>query len=256
MTLSLRLGGAQGLPTAAWRLGHEAMSLAHPGHGLLASLSWPPQGGGPARALVVLCHGVGADARQMIELATAWAPAMPDVAFIAPDAPFIHHSGRWRWWPFAPPSGREWFSLIDRAPTALEAGARMAARTLDTFIDAELSWLGLTPDALVLAGFSQGAMTALFAGPRRPAAPRGIIGFSGRIPGLARLPAEIRNRAPVLLVHGEADDVVPVARAWEAEPALRALDVPVELLSLPGVGHTIDQAGIRAGAAFLRRVLA
>ncbi len=227
-----------------------------PGPGPRGGRRRPPCAGGPARALIVLCHGVGADGAQIMPLAEAWAPAAPAAAFLAPNAPFPHQSGRFRWRPFLAAPGREWFSLIDRSPAALEAGARIAARALDRFIDAELSWLGLPRDALVLVGFSQGAMMALFTGLRRPVAPRAILGFSGGIPGLSRLPAEIRNRAPVLLVHGEADEVVPPSRSRDAAPALRALDVPVELLSLPGLGHTIDEAGIQAGAAFLRRVLA
>jgi phospholipase/carboxylesterase len=107
----------------------------------------------------------------------------------------------------------------------------------------------------VLAGFSQGAIIALFAGLRRAAPPRGILSFSGALPAPPSLAHELANRAPVLLVHGEADGIVSVARAREAEQVLRGLDVPVQLLALPGTGHVIDPAGIRAGGAFLRQVL-
>ena len=237
----------------------------------LTSLCLPPLSGGPGRALVVLCHGIGADAGQVFDLAPAWAQAVPEASFVAPHAPFPHHH-RSRWLSFLPaglaaglpsglarrpiPLGREWFSLTDRSPAAIEAGVRAAAAALDDFIDAELRWLALPPEALVLVGFSQGATTALFTGLRRQVPPRGILGFSGALPVLPRLAREIRNRAPVLLVHGEADTVVPIARARETELALRALDVPVDMIGLPGIGHAIDPIGMRAGADFLGRVLA
>jgi phospholipase/carboxylesterase len=133
---------------------------------------------------------------------------------------------------------------------------RTASALLDRFIDVELQRLGLPSEAVVLAGFSQGAMMALYTGLRRPAAPRGIIGFSGALPGLQHIPQEMRNRAPVLLVHGEADPIVPAERSRDAENALRALEIPVRLVPVPGLGHAIDSSGMQAGLDFLRGVLA
>ena len=71
-------------------------------------------------------------------------------------------------------------------------------------------------------GFSQGAMISLFTGLRRVAAPRAILGFSGALIAPETLAAELTNRAPVLLVHGEADEAVPVSRSRDAEATLRA----------------------------------
>ena len=90
--------------------------------------------GGPAKQLVVLLHGLGADGQDLIDLATHWAPALPDAAFVAPDAPEACDMG---------PYGRQWFSLQDRRPAVMAAGARGAAAALDAFIDAELGRLGL-----------------------------------------------------------------------------------------------------------------
>lgn len=192
----------------------------------------------------------------MSPLATAWGDAAPDAAFVAPDAPFRYWTRRAGWLNVLRLRKREWFSLIDRSLAAEETGVRTAAARLDRFIDAELARHDLPPDAVVLAGFSQGAMMVLYTGLRRAVAPRGILGFSGAMPALPRLASELRNRAPVLLVHGEADIPVPVSRSREAERALRGLGVPVELMTQPGVGHLIDPAAMQAGAAFLRRVLA
>ncbi len=136
------------------------------------------------------------------------------------------------------------------------AGVRRAADLLGTFIDAELARLSLPDTAYALMGFSQGAMTVLFTGLRRAAAPRAILAYSGALLAPEALAAGLANRAPVLLVHGEADDVVPVARSRDAERALRAAGIPVEARYVPGLGHGIDDAGISLGALFLQRAFA
>ena len=210
-------------------------------------LRWGPASKGAARQLVVLCHGVGADGHDLIDLAPSWAHALPDALFIAPDAPEPYDGA---------PTGRQWFSLADRTPAELEAGARRAAPLLGAAIDAELERLGLPGDAVALMGFSQGAMMALHAGLRRRPPPRGILAFSGALLATASLAHEIVGHPPVLLVHGESDEVVPFARGPASEAALLAAGVPVQTLWRPGLGHGIDDAGLSAGALFLQRVFA
>jgi phospholipase/carboxylesterase len=134
----------------------------------------------------------------------------------------------------------------------MEGGVRRAAGFLDAFLDAELARLGLPETAYALMGFSQGAMTVLFTGLRRPVAPRVIMAFSGAMIAPETLAAERRNSAPVLLVHGEADGQVPVQRSRDAEAVLRAEGVPVETLYVAGLGHGVDDSGIAIGATALR----
>jgi phospholipase/carboxylesterase len=208
---------------------------------------WGPAAGGQPRHLVVLCHGLGADGFDLIDLAPTWAQAAPDAAFVAPHAPEPCDLA---------PMGRQWFSLVDRDPVAVEHGARTARLVLDGFIDRELARLGLGADRYALMGFSQGAMIALYTGLRRDIAPRAILAYSGALPGRTNLAAERHNTAPVLLVHGEQDEVVPIARSQAAETALRDEGVPVETLWRPSLGHGIDDAGIALGGLFLQRALA
>ena len=118
---------------------------------------WGPASKATPKQLVVLCHGLGADGHDLIDLAPTWSHALPDALFVSVDAPFPHESG----------FGRQWWSVEDRTPAVMEAGVRRAAGFLDAFIDAELARLGLPADAFALMGFSQGAMTALFTGLRR-----------------------------------------------------------------------------------------
>ena len=211
----------------------------------MASLDGPrmaPLSGGPAKQLVVVLHGLGADGQDLIELAAHWAPALPDAAFVAPDAPEACDMG---------PYGRQWFSLQDRRPAVMAAGALAARGALDGFLDAELGRLGLPGSALALAGFSQGCMMALYAGLRRAVPPAAILGYSGALLAPEALATEITGRPPVLLVHGEADDIVPVQATRAAEAALRQAGVPVEALYRAGLAHGIDEAGLTAGRRWL-----
>ena len=217
---------------------------------MLPTLSGPirkPQSGGKPRQLVVLLHGLGADGNDLIGLAPYWAPLLPDAEFLSPDAPFPCDMG---------PFGRQWFSLQDRTPATILAGVRAAAPILDAGLDQALAERGLDGSKLALVGFSQGTMMSLYVGLRRDPAPACIIGYSGALVGADTLAAEIRGRPPVLLVHGDADEVVPPQMLPLASQGLAAAGVPVEVLVRPGLGHGIDEEGLKRGGVFLRRAFA
>ena len=213
---------------------------------MLEALRWGPASKAAPRQLVILCHGLGADRYDLIDLAPTWANACPDAVFTSVDAVDRHESG----------FGRQWWSVADRSPAIMRAGVQRAAGYLDAFLDAELQRHALPPDAYALMGFSQGAMTVLFTGLRRPVAPRAILAFSGALISPETLPQELANRAPVTLVHGEADDVVPVGRSHEAEAVLRQAGVPVEATYVPGLGHGIDDTALATGALALQKAFA
>ena len=210
---------------------------------VLDAVHWGPASQRTPRHLVILCHGLGADAHDLIDLAPEWGPSVPDAIFASVQAPETHYSG----------FGRQWWAVADRRPEVMERGVRNAARHLGALIDAELARLGLPADAYALMGFSQGAMTVLFTGLRRDPAPRAILAFSGGLLVPDALAGEIANRAPVLLVHGESDEAVPVSRSREAEATLKALGVPVEANYIPRLGHGIDAQGIALGGTALQR---
>ena len=212
----------------------------------LSGPSFPPQSGGKPNRLVILLHGLGADGNDLIGLAPYWAPLLPETEFLSPNAPFPCDMA---------PYGYQWMSVRDPSPEARLAGARAAAGILDAFIDDELSKRGLAESQLALVGFSQGTMMSLYVGPRRERQLAGIVGFSGRLIAPALLKDEIRSRPPVLLVHGTEDAMVPYSSMAEAEIALSDAGVAVETLTCPGVGHGIDEQGLRDGGEFLKRVL-
>lgn len=206
-----------------------------------------PADGQAPDALVVLVHGFGADGNDLIDLAAMWAEAVPGALFVAPHAPEPCDGV---------PFGRQWFPLWDRSATQLAAGVAGAAAALGRFVAAEAARLGLAPDRVALMGFSQGAMTVLDAGLRGAVPdPACILAYSGGMLGAEDLAARLAARPAVLLVHGEADEVVPVGASRMAEAALAAAGVPVRALYRPGLGHGLDEVGLAAGAEVLRGVL-
>jgi phospholipase/carboxylesterase len=207
-----------------------------------------PQGG-QAKRLVVFLHGYGADGNDLIDIGRAWQGMLPDTAFVSPHAP--HPCGQ-------APSGREWFPLTFRNPDERWTGVNAAMPVLEQFLDAELQRRKLPPSALALVGFSQGTMMALHTGLRRPQAPAAIVGYSGIFvlpdqKGPEVVAGDIKSKPPVLLIHGDQDDLIPVQALLMGSQALATLEVPVEWHISPGVGHGIDQEGLRHGGEFLAR---
>jgi phospholipase/carboxylesterase len=216
---------------------------------MLAPLSGPsqkPASGGKPRQLVILLHGLGADGNDLIGLAPVWARILPDAEFVAPNAPFPCDMS---------PYGYQWFSIQDRSFDAVLGGVRAAAPMLDAFIDDALRARGLADKDLVLVGFSQGTMMSLHVGYRRAQPVAGILGYSGRLIGGEALAAEMRSKPRTLLIHGDADPIVPFSSLEAAETALKALGVPVETVARPGLAHGIDEEGLKHGARFLRTAL-
>ena len=208
----------------------------------------PPRSGN-ARQLVVFLHGYGANGDDLIEVGRVWQPLLPQAAFVSPHAPEPCPGA---------PGGRQWFGLTFRDPNERWRGVTSAAPGLERFLDAELARHQLPPAALALVGFSQGTMMALHVGLRRAAAPAAIVGYSGLLVlppdnNVEAFAAEIKARPPVLLVHGDQDDLIPPQALFQATQGLAAIGVPVEWHLSTGVGHGIDGEGLRHGGEFLAR---
>lgn len=208
----------------------------------LRPLSGPrlPPARGQATHLVVLLHGYGADGNDLIGLAPHWQRMLPTAAFVAPNAPEPCAGS---------PMGYQWFPIARIDPQEMQRGVEGAAPGLNEFLDSDLRRLGLGDDRLALVGFSQGTMMALHVGLSRPAKPVCIVGFSGMLAGQ---PPQLGGDAPpVLLVHGDADQMIPPGAIYDAATRLGRAGANVQWHISHGVGHSIDETGLALGGAHL-----
>lgn len=199
---------------------------------------------GTTKSLVILLHGYGANGDDLFGLAHPLSGVLPDTAFAAPNAPepCLNNPYGFQWFPIP------WLDGSD--PIAMATSFARSVDILNRFIDAERDRYGLSDAQVALVGFSQGTMMSLHVAPRRAARLAGVVGFSGRLASADGL-AETPQRPPVLLVHGDADQMIPVRDMFAARDALTAAGFAVAAHVAPGVGHGIDQLGLTLAARFL-----
>jgi len=213
---------------------------------------------GPARpaksgvrdALVVFLHGFGADGNDLIGLGDVLADHLPNVEFRSPNAPEACSIN---------PMGRQWFPIPQMdgsTPAQREASIESSCKLVNGYLDAMAEETGVSASRTALVGFSQGTMMSLQVGLRREEALAGIAGFSGMLLAPETLGAEIKSRPPVLLLHGDRDDVVPFANLALARDGLAAAGVEAATHVMPGAPHSISPDGLGAALGFLRKVLA
>lgn len=204
--------------------------------------SLKPRSGAEPKKIVLLLHRFGSSGADMISLAPQWQEALPDTLFLAPHAP--QRCGMMG-------AGYQWWGLSGFAPSALAAGAASAAPAIDAFIDRKLSQYELTEADLALVGFSQGTMMALNVALRRSRPVAAVVGYSGLLTGAVDLAHKDFSKPPVLLVHGTADPVVPIAALHMSESELKRLGVEVTTHISYGVAHSVDPVGLRLGREFI-----
>lgn len=211
-------------------------------HPLLSGPVLLPQTGNPPQQLVVFLHGYGSNGDDLIDIGTYWADILPDTAFVSPHAPFPCEMN---------PMGYQWFGLQDFSPFNVRAGIDQARPILVKYLQELLKEYQLTPAQLALVGFSQGTMLALdmiFALPGLGT----IIGYSGAFypPIAEKTPLP---HPDVLLIHGDADMMVPYAAFTEAKRQLSLFGIEARGHTCPGLGHGIDAIGMNLGAQFLKQ---
>ncbi|WP_146345541.1 alpha/beta hydrolase [Phaeobacter marinintestinus] len=202
---------------------------------------------GETRSVVVFLHGYGANGADLLGLADPLGEHLPDTLFIAPDAP-ENCAGS--------PFGFQWFPIpwIDNSSEEeSERGMAQAIDDLNAFLDALMVDEDVLPEQVALFGFSQGTMMSLHVAPRRDDPVAGIVAFSGRLLAPETLEDDVVSRMPILLVHGDQDDVVPVQSLPEAAEALdKAGFQDVFAHVMKGTGHGIAPDGLGVALAFLR----
>ncbi len=193
-----------------------------------------------ARAVMILIHGRGASAHDILALA----PVLhhPDFAYLAPQA-----------------RGHTWYPYSFLAPLSQnEPGLSSALRVVDELV-AQVEQAGIPSEHMVLAGFSQGACLACEYAARHARRYGGLLVFSGGLigpPGTPRDYAGSLAGTPVFVGSGDPDPHIPVARVHETAAVLADLGASVTKRLYPGMGHTIIQDEIDLAQSIVSQVLA
>ena len=195
----------------------------------------PPKASVEVKSLIVLLHGWGADATDMFGLAPFLAQVREECGFFAPNAPYPCAGA---------PQGRQWFDILEG-----EYGAMSASEDLQELLRSIFDEFSLPPSDVILGGFSQGGMMTLAVGPLFDFA--GLISFSGALLTEKNLKRANNSSPPILMIHGDLDDVIPASALIDAQSHLEEKGYTVEVVLEKGVGHSIDEKGLESARKFI-----
>ena len=193
-------------------------------------------------SLVVLLHGIGADAFDLIPLAKYWALTLKKTKFYSLYAPYPCK---------LTPSGKQWFDLEDRDQTRILKEIELVKPMIITFLKKKLKDYNLHYKDLILVGFSQGTMVALNLTLTMKEEVRGVLGYSGGVILTKSGKIEIISKPNICLVHGKNDEVVPKKMMETTKIILKDNNIDVDTHLIENLGHSIDQNGLEIGQNFL-----
>lgn len=200
---------------------------------------------GTTKSVVVFLHGYGADGADLLGLADPLSEHMPDTTFIAPDAPEKCLGN---------PMGYQWFPIPWLDGSSEEdsmRGVEMASEDINAFLDQVLEDEGITPSELIVFGFSQGTMMSLRVLPRRDETIAGLVAFSGRMLEPDQFAENVVSKLPILLVHGDQDDMVPPGHFSESGEVLQEAGFETYGFIMKGTGHGIAMDGLSVALSFM-----
>ena len=204
---------------------------------------------GKSDSLVVFLHGYGADGADLLNLADSLKIHLPNTIFMSPDAPNKSTMN---------PFGYEWFPIPRLDGSSLEnakKGRDEATKELNLFLNEIKENTGIPFERIFLFGFSQGCMMSLHLAPRKNEKIAGVIGIAGMLMQPELLEKEAVQKPPILLVHGDEDDVVPYEELNIAADTLVKANFEVYMLTSKGAGHSITEDGLRAALQFIKNIL-
>ena len=193
-------------------------------------------------SLVILLHGIGADAFDLIPLAKYWALTLKKTKFYSLHAPYSCK---------LTPSGKQWFDLEDRDQTRILKEIELVKPMIITFLKKKLKDYNLQYKDLILVGFSQGTMVALNLTLTMKEEVKGVLGYSGGVILTKSGKIEIISKPNICLVHGKNDEVVPKKMMETTKIILKDNNIDVDTHLIENLGHSIDQNGLEIGQNFL-----
>jgi predicted esterase len=210
----------------------EAVQDPHAGQPVLRMGPAPAD----ARLAVVLIHGRGASAQDILALAREF--DMRDVAYLAPQA------GGNSWYPYS------FLAPMNRNEPGISSAMGIVAGLLGT-----LGTEGKPAERVVVLGFSQGACLTLEFAARNPGRYAAIVGLSGGLIGPSGTPRNYPGSmkgTPVFIGCSDVDAHIPVERVIESAEVFRRMGAAVDERIYPGMGHTVNDDELEAVRALLR----
>jgi phospholipase/carboxylesterase len=192
---------------------------------------------------IILLHGYGGDGKDISMLTLNWKRHMPNTVFICPNG---HETCSIN------PSGFQWFDLTKDDTDYILDQSIKAEEKIKVFINEIKQEFNLTNNQICLSGFSQGCMMSLNVGLTSKEKFSCIVGFSGKIIDQNNLRSRIKNSTDTLLIHGDADQVVPSTYLLEAKDFLIRNNISVETLLIKNCDHHIP---IEASSTALNYIL-
>ena len=192
---------------------------------------------------IILLHGYGGDGKDISMLTLNWKRHMPNTVFICPNG---HETCPIN------PSGFQWFDLTKNDKDYILDQSIKAEKKINAFINEIKQEFNLKNNQICLSGFSQGCMMSLNVGLTSKEKFSCIVGFSGKIIDQNNLKLRIKNSTETLLIHGDADQVVPSTYLLEAKDFLIRNNISVETLLIKNCDHNIP---IEASSTALNYIL-
>jgi predicted esterase len=206
-------------------VGHEAMETGQqsgPHDGAQVHVAGTPLA--EARAAMIMVHGRGASAREILSLRQLW--RADSVAYLAPQA-----------------AGATWYPRRFMEPLETNEPWLSSALALLEGLVARLGEAGIPPERVVLLGFSQGACLATEFAARNARRWGGVVGLSGGLIGPEGMPRDYPGSldgTPVFLGCSDVDFHIPKERVSESADVLRRLGGDVTMRLYPGMGHEVN----------------
>jgi phospholipase/carboxylesterase len=204
-------------------------------------------------ASVIWLHGLGADGSDFVPIVRELdLTECPPIRFVFPHASAI---------PVTINGGyvmRAWYDILgnDLSRREDEKGLRASQQSIERLIEQEKA-RGISPDKIVLAGFSQGCAMTIQTGLRYPEKLAGLLCLSGYAPIHTTIEAErhgANQDTPIFMAHGRGDQVIPIDRAERSRDLLRSLGYSVEWHEYM-MQHSVCPEEVDDISAWLQRVL-
>jgi phospholipase/carboxylesterase len=197
---------------------------------------------GTSKRLIVFIHGLGSDGNDLINLVPLMQNDLADCHFISPHGVEAFDNA---------PFGRQWFSLNNQDPIAIEKMVAKNSAALYDIITKKQSELNITNKDTILIGFSQGTMIGLYLNLIQAEPFASVIGFSGRLVAPGKC---VNKTTPICLIHGQLDDVIHIDEMYNLAKYLSAHNIEHKTYEIPNLAHSINNFGINKAIAFINKI--